>query len=611
MSILQSLNPVNDEIRPIVISAFYFYFYYYFFFALKFNSINSLLPREMFISVVNSLLSHAIPSIRRRAMELLSAKLQHQSNFFSLPQDEDSLLALIAPLTAIAKGHGQGSNEDEDVLNQQTAFFTLKLLCRLMGASASVAFRPSLQVVMDIISPRQNANISTPVLASAFLCLAEFIQTMAVNSLPHLPRYAAHIVARLDDQETTENRNDFLLLSVVTAVSKLVETLPQFLAPYMSPIVKHVCYLSNKYSAMAVADKPTQLQSRLNSMRHSLATACPARTIVSSVIQVYLQVTAIESGRFETKSGGSVRPLMLILSESFATMNRDELVLQLATLTSFFVRALDARCLLSAQNASVDEMNSAEEPVVSALVSLVLKLSEASFRPLFFQLYDWATRSDACKERLVTFYNVTMQIADKLKGLFVLFAGHFLANAAQVVVDTNFTQKTALPFAGPHAEQNTTLLLEFVLRSIYRICLHDNENFINKERFEMLLEPLVDQLENRLGNDEVADHRVKAYLVPLLAQLAVAASDDYLWKTLHYQLLLKSRNNSPHVRLASLSALSALVEKLGEDYLALLPEAIPFLAELLEDDVHEVEVAAQTTVQHLENILGEPLQKYF
>jgi hypothetical protein len=73
----------------------------------------------------------------------------------------------------------------------------------------------------------------------------------------------------------------------------------------------------------------------------------------------------------------------------------------------------------------------------------------------------------------------------------------------------------------------------------------------------------------------------------------------------------ETRSNSPHVQLGSLSALSALVEKLGEDYLALLPEAIPFLAELLEDDVNEVEVAAQTTIANMENMLGEPLQKYF
>ena len=62
---------------------------------------------------------------------------------------------------------------------------------------------------------------------------------MGVQSLPHLPRYGANIVGRLGDISSIEN-HDLLLLSVVTAVYKLVETLPQFLVPYLPPILKQV-----------------------------------------------------------------------------------------------------------------------------------------------------------------------------------------------------------------------------------------------------------------------------------------------------------------------------------------------------------------------------------
>lgn len=172
-------------------------------------------------------------------MELLSAKLQHQSNFFSLASDEKVLLDLIPSLTAIACD--QGSTE-EVVLNQQTSFFTLKLLCRFMGSSVSSSFRPVLDVVVETISP--NTKTSTNVLASAFLCLAELIQNLGVQSLPHLPRYGANLVARLEDMSSIEN-HDLLLLSVVTAVCKLVETLPQFLVPYLTPILKQVIILMN------------------------------------------------------------------------------------------------------------------------------------------------------------------------------------------------------------------------------------------------------------------------------------------------------------------------------------------------------------------------------
>ncbi len=108
---------------------------------------------------------------------------------------------------------------------------------------------------------------------------------------------------------------------------------------------------------------------------------------------------------------------------------------------------------------------------------LVVKLSEALFRPMFIQLLDWATQTSAPRERLITFYHladkyvgqwdpainraslnshsfifvcpmyyihlqcssinasllwllcvVLYSIAGKLKNLFLLFAGHIIKN---------------------------------------------------------------------------------------------------------------------------------------------------------------------------------------
>lgn len=65
------------------------------------------------------------------------------------------------------------------------------------------------------------------------------------------------------------------------------------------------------------------------------------------------------------------------------------------------------------------------------------------------------------------------------------------------------------------------------------------------------------------------------------------------------------------VRLAALEVLCEMARKLGEDFLPLLPETVPFLAELLEDEEEAVESACQKAVQELEEVLGEPLKKYF
>lgn len=98
----------------------------------------------------------------------------------------------------------------------------------------------------------------------------------------------------------------------------------------------------------------------------------------------------------------------------------------------------------------------------------------------------------------------------------------------------------------------------------------------------MLTAHVSSQLENRLGGEERFQERVTKYLVPCIAQFSVAMADDSMWKPLNYQILLKTRDSSPKVRFAALITVLALAEKLRENYIVLLPESIPFLAELME-----------------------------
>jgi U3 small nucleolar RNA-associated protein 10 len=56
--------------------------------------------------------------------------------------------------------------------------------------------------------------------------------------------------------------------------------------------------------------------------------------------------------------------------------------------------------------------------------------------------------------------------------------------------------------------------------------------------------------------------------------------------------------------------LDRLILVSGEEYLPLIPETIPFIAELSEDDSNDVEDLVKTVVTDLEQILGEPISKY-
>lgn len=73
-------------------------------------------------------------------------------------------------------------------------------------------------------------------------------------------------------------------------------------------------------------------------------------------------------------------------------------------------------------------------------------------------------------------------------------------------------------------------VISAVLSALAKCFLYDTEEFINQERFEKLLQPLVDQLENvqdgSLAALEDYESRMKEGLIPCLAQLAVCVGND-------------------------------------------------------------------------------------
>lgn len=98
--------------------------------------------------------------------------------------------------------------------------------------------------------------------------------------------------------------------------------------------------------------------------------------------------------------------------------------------------------------------------------------------------------------------------------------------------------------------------------------------------------------------------------VGALVQIAVAGGSDVVWKPLHHALLLATRGGTTRAKLLALGGVSRLADLLREDYLNLLPEALGFIAELVEDGEVAVEAAAQGLLAQLEGLSGEKLEQY-
>uniref|UniRef100_A0A672RSF6 HEAT repeat-containing protein 1 n=1 Tax=Sinocyclocheilus grahami TaxID=75366 RepID=A0A672RSF6_SINGR len=548
------------------------------------DKVNALLPMDSFIMVMRGLMGNQLASVRRKAMELLNNKLQQRTQW--VEEQITVLLELIGVLLKIVgRRHGQVTAQEEEeelAINRQTALYSLKLLCRNFGAAHQEAFVPVLKKAVELVA---NKDEEKNVMGSALLCVAEVTSTLKALAIPQLHSLLPAVLDTLKERKDLLN-NEIYLLSAVTALQRVSETL-QF-------------SFESSHSSLVQLTSCPQLSVRLSSLSATLATKVPPRVLIPTITKCYCTMVDAQQNR--------LGPLMIILKEHITRMEKDQLNNHQSELTSFFLSALDFR----AQHCQGDlkKTGEIEGYVIDCLLVMVMKLSEVTFRPLFFKLFDWSKMDGASKNRLLTYYRLADSIANKLKGLFVLFAGQLVKPISELLHQLNISHTDD----DDNDEDNvakSSLLLQHVLNCLHKIFLYDTQRFLSKERADALLGPLVDQLENVLGGDEIYKTHITKHLVPCIAQFAVAMGDDSQWKVLNYQILLKTRHSSPKVRFSALVMLLELASKLRENYMVLLPETIPFLAELMEDECEEVEQQVQKVIHEMETILGEPLQNYF
>uniref|UniRef100_A0A673BB61 HEAT repeat-containing protein 1 n=1 Tax=Sphaeramia orbicularis TaxID=375764 RepID=A0A673BB61_9TELE len=540
------------------------------------DQMNALLPTDTFITVMKGLMGNELPSVRRKAMELLNNKLQHRTRWEE-PQVAVFLALIDDLLSVVGKPRSQLTRDGvaEHAVNRQTALYSLKLLCRGFGSAHQEAFAPVLVRAVEIVTATEEDKNVT---GSGLLCIAEVVSTLKARAIPQLPRLMPAVLSALRDRKELLT-NEIYLLSAVTALQRITETLPHFISPYLQDVTSQVSALS----------------ARLSALRNTLSTKLPPRVLLPTVSRTYSSLVLDR----KTQLGA----LMSILKEHISHMDKDQLSVHQSELTAFFLTALDFRSEHCKDD--LDEAERVEGAVIDCLVAMVMKLSEVTFRPLFFKLFDWSKSEVGGADRLLTFYRLTDAVADRLKGLFVLFAGNLVKPFADLL------RRSERLFESDPGEHKTCLLLRSVLDAMTKVFMYDTQRFLSAERAHTLMSPLVDQVENLVGGAERYQQRVSQHLVPCVGQFAAALADHAHWKTLNYQVLLKTRHSHAEVRFSALLLLLEVASKLKENYVVLLPETIPFLAELMEDECEQVEQQVQSVVQEMENILGEPLNAYF
>ena len=170
------------------------------------------------------------------------------------------------------------------------------------------------------------------------------------------------------------------------------------------------------------------------------------------------------------------------------------------------------------------------------------------------------------------------------------------------------------------------------LESALKADAHEGGNWVRSEdgqRYRSILEPLGNLLKATIPSnfyvisDENGTKQFSAYerlvegrgteehgnVSQSLTALAAAAGNEQLWKPLNFMLMEACGDERrSEVRKSGVKSLLSIIQTLGEEYMVLLPECLPVLSELLEDDDETIVALAKECVHHGEELLGESLE---
>jgi U3 small nucleolar RNA-associated protein 10 len=151
------------------------------------------------------------------------------------------------------------------------------------------------------------------------------------------------------------------------------------------------------------------------------------------------------------------------------------------------------------------------------------------------------------------------------------------------------------------AGDSEQLLQKVLLQTLSASFSHDQDDFWQAPaHFDAVMQPLLEQM-TFAYEPEV---RESLDIVSTITGLASAAASPEHHKTLNSAILKLMRHDNELIRFAAVKC----EQSLTEDWLALLPEMLPFISELQEDDDEDVERETTAWIRQIEGILGESLE---
>ncbi|CAL5874323.1 uncharacterized protein PFLUO_LOCUS8619 [Penicillium psychrofluorescens] len=553
------------------------------------GSLFSTLSLVDFLDTIEVLLQGPNDELRRKVLRLLESRLRGNPERDSVSQTR--VLDFLPTLVHIVES-------SPDILLKHAAVACIDRITDKYGRKDPSKVIPAAKIVASASCIGQADD---RIRIMGVLCLASMAEVLGQAMIPALPDALSQSLNLLDLSLAPGKENSRLHDAVFSLFSALFVHLPFMMS------AAHL----DKVLLLSFKSASSDLEESGDNGRQE------ALRLMARKVDVSATLGAVERN---WQSGVEIGPAatheaLQILSVAVEKHPKSAIAKNINVLTKILFKAFDLRREQVAlgeravfNSADIDEV---EATLNDVTIKMIYKLNDSTFRPLFIKFVEWAT-TDASKKdqqsrlaRLTTLYKFLQVFFGTLQSIVTGYSSYILENVVEV-----------LGMASPTDKASKSLWLAS-LRMLHNSFEHDQDDFWQSpSHLASISGPLISQL-GHATNASTAK-LVISEAVPAITELAIAADSTDNHKELNSALMKYLRpstapnarsagGDNPHTRLAALKAEQALTEQLGEEWLALLPEMLPYISELMEDEDENVEREVRKWVKQIEAVLGERL----
>lgn len=546
-----------------------------------------------FVRAVEDLLDRPELGLRQKVLRALEVRVQKESNYDATSRTV--LLAFLPQLTAAIR-------DSSDIRYKHTAVTCVDKIAEKYGKKdieAVVAAATTIAGEHCLGQEDQRLRVM------ALLCLSSLVDVLQDAVVPVLPLALPKAVAYLGQSIDGEEPDTELHSSVYGFISALAEHLPYMLTTYINRILE----VSNKSAEAGLGGEVDESRTTCLQL---LARRLDAKDIFSSLENNWVPAAA---AGFSVRTASpkhffgprltcyelqAITEYLNVLGIAIDKHSKNIIAKNSSTLTTIYTNAWDLRRTIhasgNASESTLKEVALIEARVNEQALKMIYKLNDASFRPIFIHLIEWASSglpkkdSNGRKLRLEALYGFLGTFFGTLKSIVTNYATYILEDAVKVLNSVK-----------PAAAEDRRLW-GLVLGTLAKCFEHDQDDFWQTPaHFGSVMPAITSQFLHAPSVDVTED------LIPTVVELAAAADSQAHQKELNSTLLKHLRSEQTAVRLAAVKCEQELTDRLGEEWLSMLHEMLPRISELQDDDDEVVERETARWIVKIEGVLGESL----